>query len=131
METTVRVQASFRLKADLMERLRMGAKASNRSLNNFVESVLLDAMYHEPNDTTKAAIAEARSNKEKKAYNTCRFYCQCQLPLPHLPHAGMPKRSCSSDDAFPRPSVCKVRRPDYDNFQCQRQGHPFQESDDV
>ena len=70
METTVRVQASFRLKADLMERLRMGAKASNRSLNNFVESVLLDAMYHEPNDTTKAAIAEARSNKEKKAYNS-------------------------------------------------------------
>ena len=70
METTVRVQASFRLKADLMERLRMGAKASNRSLNNFVESVLLDAMYHEPNDTTIAAIAEARSNKEKKAYNS-------------------------------------------------------------
>ena len=70
METTIRVQASFRLKADLMERLRMGAKASNRSLNNFVESVLLDAMYHEPNDTTKAAIAEARSNKEKKAYNS-------------------------------------------------------------
>lgn len=70
METTVRVQASFRLKADLMERLRMGAKASNRSLNNFVENVLLDAMYHEPNDTTKAAIAEARSNKEKKAYNS-------------------------------------------------------------
>ena len=70
METTVRVQASFRLKADLMERLRMGAKASNRSLNNIVESVLLDAMYHEPNDTTKAAIAEARSNKEKKAYNS-------------------------------------------------------------
>lgn len=70
METTVRVQASFRLKADLMERLRMGAKASNRSLNNFVESVLLDAMYHEPNDTTKAAIAEARSNKEKKVYNS-------------------------------------------------------------
>lgn len=70
METTVRVQASFRLKADLMERLRMGAKASNRSLNNFVESVLLDAMCHEPNDTTKAAIAEARSNKEKKAYNS-------------------------------------------------------------
>lgn len=70
METTVRVQASFRLKADLMERLRMGAKASNRSLNNFVESVLLDAMYHEPNDTTKATITEARSNKEKKAYNS-------------------------------------------------------------
>ena len=70
METTVRVQASFRLKADLMERLRMGARASNRSLNNFVENVLLDAMFREPNDTTKAAIAEAKNNKEKKAYDS-------------------------------------------------------------
>ena len=70
METTVRVQASFRLKADLMERLRMGARASNRSLNNFVENVLLDAMFREPNDTTKAALAEARNNKEKKAYDS-------------------------------------------------------------
>lgn len=69
METTIRVQASFRLKAELMEKLRMGAKASNRSLNNFVESVLLDAMYREPNETTKAAIAEAMSNKNKEAYD--------------------------------------------------------------
>ncbi len=70
METTIRVQASFRLKAELMEKLRMGAKASNRSLNNFVESVLLDAMYREPNETTKAAIAEAMSNKNKEAYDS-------------------------------------------------------------
>ena len=70
METTVRVQASFRLKAELMERLRMGAKASNRSLNNFVENVLLDAMYHEPNETTKAAIVESMSNNNKMAYNS-------------------------------------------------------------
>lgn len=70
METAVRVQASFRLKADLMERLRMGAKASNRSLNNFVENVLLDAMYHEPNDITKAAIAEARTNTKKDTYDS-------------------------------------------------------------
>ena len=70
METTIRVQASFRLKAELMEKLRMGAKASNRSLNNFVESVFLDAMYREPNETTKAAIAEAMSNKNKEAYDS-------------------------------------------------------------
>ena len=70
METTVRVQASFRLKAELMERLRMGAKASNRSLNNFVENVLLDAMCHEPNETTKAAIVEAMSNNNKMAYDS-------------------------------------------------------------
>lgn len=69
METTIRVQASFRLKADLMERLRMGAKASNRSLNNFVENVLLEAMFCEPNETTKASIAEAMNNKDKKAYD--------------------------------------------------------------
>ncbi|MBQ8603082.1 MAG: toxin-antitoxin system protein [Bacteroides sp.] len=69
METTIRVQASFRLKADLMERLRMGAKASNRSLNNFVENVLLEAMFREPNETTKASIAEAMNNKDKKAYD--------------------------------------------------------------
>lgn len=69
METTIRVQASFRLKADLMERLRMGAKASNRSLNNFVENVLLEAMFREPNETTKASVAEAMNNKDKKAYD--------------------------------------------------------------
>ena len=48
----------------------MGAKASNRSLNNFVESVLLDAMFREPNETTKAAIAEAMSNKNKEVYDS-------------------------------------------------------------
>ena len=70
METTVRVQASFRLKAELMDRLRMGAKASNRSLNNFVENVLLDAMFHEPNETTKAAIVESMSKNNKMAYDS-------------------------------------------------------------
>jgi len=70
METTIRVQASFRLKAELMEKLRMGAKASNRSLNNFVESVLLDAMFREPNETTNAAITEAMSNKNKETYDS-------------------------------------------------------------
>lgn len=70
METAIRVQASFRLKADLMERPRMGAKASNRSLNNFVENVLLDAMFREPNETTQAAIAEAMNTQNKKAYDS-------------------------------------------------------------
>lgn len=70
MEATVRVQASFRLKADLVEKLKMSAKACNRSLNNFVESVLLEAMYNEPNETTKAAMAEAKSSKAGKAYDS-------------------------------------------------------------
>ena len=37
-----------------------------RSLNNFVECLLMDAMYTEPNEETKAAIEEARAGKNLK-----------------------------------------------------------------
>ena len=53
----------FRLNADLIDRLKEMARREHRSLNNFVECVLLDIAYREPNDTTKAAIEEARSGK--------------------------------------------------------------------
>ena len=60
METTAKVSTSFRLNAELVEKMKIAAKASNRSLNNFVESILLNVMYHDvPNETTKAAIKEA------------------------------------------------------------------------
>ena len=52
---------SFRLSVDLIERLRQLAKLQNRSLNNYVETLLLDAAYSEPNDTTLAAMKEAQS----------------------------------------------------------------------
>jgi hypothetical protein len=42
--TTGRKPASFRLNSDLLEILRKRAKACNRSLNNYVESILLDAV---------------------------------------------------------------------------------------
>lgn len=54
---------SFRLSVDLIERLKKLAKRQNRSLNNFVECVLLDAAYNEPNEKTEAAINEARAGK--------------------------------------------------------------------
>ena len=38
---------SFRLNTKLVERLRKMAKDSNRSLNNYVETLLLDIVYHE------------------------------------------------------------------------------------
>ena len=60
---TIRKPASFRLNAELLETLKRRAKAANRSLNNYVESVLFDAMYFDPNEETKAAIEEARSGK--------------------------------------------------------------------
>lgn len=61
--TTIRKPASFRLRADLLERLKRNAIKENRTLNNYVESVLLGVIYHEPNDVTKAAIQEVKSGK--------------------------------------------------------------------
>lgn len=66
METTiVRRPASFRLRADLLEGLKRNAARENRTLNNYVESVLLEFMYDEPNETTKAAIREAMSGQNR------------------------------------------------------------------
>ena len=72
METTIiRRPTSFRLRADLLDGLRRNAKRENRTLNNYVESVLLDIVYREPNDVTKAAIEEAMSGKNKnKVYDS-------------------------------------------------------------
>ena len=59
----IKVQTAFRLNKDLIQRLKMKAKKENRSLNNYVETVLTDIAYNEPNDETIAAIEEARSGK--------------------------------------------------------------------
>ncbi len=68
--TIVRKPASFRLRADLLERLKKNAVRENRTLNNYVESVLLDIVYDEPNDVTKAAIQEARSGHNRNKVYT-------------------------------------------------------------
>ena len=62
MELSIQKKATmFRLPTDLVERLKEMAKKEHRSLNNFVECVLLDVAYSEPNEVTKAAIEEAKS----------------------------------------------------------------------
>lgn len=61
--TVIRKPASFRLRTDLLEGLKRNAARENRTLNNYVESVLLDIVYKEPNEETKAAIKEAMSGK--------------------------------------------------------------------
>lgn len=61
--TITRRPTSFRLRTDLIEGLKRNAQRENRTLNNYVESVLLDIVYHEPNEVTKAAIEEAMSRK--------------------------------------------------------------------
>lgn len=71
METTiVRRPASFRLRADLLEGLKLNAARENRTLNNYVESVLLGVVYGEPNEETKAAIREAMSGKNRNKVYT-------------------------------------------------------------
>lgn len=63
MEVSIKKQTAFRLDSNLLDVLKRAAKREHRSLNNFVETLLMEVMYHEPNETTKAAIEEARSGK--------------------------------------------------------------------
>ena len=65
-----RKQTAFRLRKDLLERLKIEARKENRSLNNYVESVLLDAVYREPNEETLAAMEEARDGKDLTKVDT-------------------------------------------------------------
>lgn len=53
----------FRLDIELVERFKEMARSQHRSLNNFVECLLLDVAYNEPNILAKAALEEAKSGK--------------------------------------------------------------------
>ena len=71
MGTTVAAKriTTFRLSEELLERLKVLAKKENRSLNNFVESVLMDAVYRTPNAVTMAAVKEAREDNNLEIIN--------------------------------------------------------------
>lgn len=65
MATTIqRKQTSFRLRTDLLDAMREAAERENRTLNNYLENLLLNIIYHEPNEVTKAAIEEAMNRTE-------------------------------------------------------------------
>lgn len=70
MESTIqRKQTSLLLRADLLEDMKKAAERENRTLNNFIENLLLNYFYSEPNEITKAAIEEAMSmHNENKVY---------------------------------------------------------------
>jgi hypothetical protein len=59
-----RKQTAFRLREDLLNRLRIAAKRENRSLNNYVENTLMDIIYQKPNKETLEAMKEAREEKK-------------------------------------------------------------------
>ena len=63
MEIALKKNQSFRLSVELIDRLKQLAKRQNRSLNNYVETVLLDAAYHEHNAVTLEAMEEAASGR--------------------------------------------------------------------
>ena len=74
METIVeRKQTSFRLRTDLLKRMEKEASKENRSLNDFVESILMDNMYFEHNETTLAAMREAESGVELEELDVDNF----------------------------------------------------------
>ena len=55
-----RKQTAFRLSCDLLDKMKEAATRENRSLNNYVESVLMDVVYNNPNKLTIKAMREAR-----------------------------------------------------------------------
>ena len=59
-----RKQTAFRLSCNLIEKLKEAARRENRSLNNYVESVLMDVAYNNPNKLTIKATREAREERE-------------------------------------------------------------------
>ena len=64
-----RTQTAFRLSDELRKRLKLEARKQNRSLNNFVESVLMAAVYRTPNNETLAAMEEARESRNLETIN--------------------------------------------------------------
>ena len=68
-----RKQTAFRLSTSLLNKLREAAERENRSLNNYVESVLMDVVYNNPNKLTIKAMREARENRELETLNSERY----------------------------------------------------------
>jgi hypothetical protein len=59
----IKKPTAFRFDERLIDKLKVEAKKANRSLNNYVECILMDSIYNEPNEDTLEAIAEARAGK--------------------------------------------------------------------
>ena len=71
--TTSKVQTAFRFDKELLSRLKLKAKLENRSLNNYVETVLMDIVYHEPSEETVEAIREVRIGKNHEQLELDKF----------------------------------------------------------
>ena len=59
-----RKQTTFRLSTELLARLKEEARKENRSLNSYVESLLMDIVYKKPNKQPIDAIKEALESQK-------------------------------------------------------------------
>lgn len=59
-----RKQTAFRLSTELLAKLKEEATKENRSLNNYVESLLMNIVYNKPNKQTINAMKEAKEDRE-------------------------------------------------------------------
>lgn len=66
MDKEKRARLSLRLPISLIERLKLLVRLQNQSLNSYVEVVLLNIAYQEPNETTIAAMKEVESGELQK-----------------------------------------------------------------
>ena len=71
--STNKVQTAFRFDSELLRRLKIKAKKENRSLNNYVETLLMDVVYDEPNEETAKALREAQSGKKLERLDLEQF----------------------------------------------------------
>ena len=70
MEAVInRKSTMFRLREELLDRLKQLAARDNRSLNNYVETILMDVVYNTPNATTEAAMREAENEENLSSVN--------------------------------------------------------------
>ena len=54
----------------LLDKLKELTAKGRRSLNNYVEDILLDAVYYEPNEVTLQAMKEAKEGKTEGPIDT-------------------------------------------------------------
>ena len=73
MGKSFKVQTAFRFDHELLELVREKAKAQRRSLNNYVEILMLRDVGNIPNDETKQAIEEARNGNLETIENLDRW----------------------------------------------------------
>lgn len=60
----------FRLPTYLLDKLKELAAKDRRSLNNYVEGLLLDAVYYEPNEVTRQAMEDAKAGRTEGPIDT-------------------------------------------------------------